>query len=156
MAKLNDDIKERILADWKAGVSQNELARRYKVSPATINKLCKGIVQSNLNLVNAKVAVVSALSQKSECEVNSIEAEVNTKVKHLKLINDNATKLADKLSKMADDIDSANDLKTLVEANDRLAITLKVADRHAPKIELNNTNAQQNKTEMQINIIRDN
>jgi predicted DNA-binding protein YlxM (UPF0122 family) len=29
-----------------------------------------------------------------------------------------------------------NDMKTLAEANDKLAITLKVADRHAPKIDV--------------------
>ena len=58
-------------------------------------------------------------------------------IRHKKLINDNATKLANKLATMADQIDSPSDLKTLAEANDRLAITLKVADRHAPKQDIN-------------------
>jgi hypothetical protein len=45
---------------------------------------------------------------------------------------------------MIDQIDTPNDALTIANTNDKLAITLKVADRHAPKIELNNTNAQQN------------
>lgn len=53
MAKLNDDLKNKILADWKAGISQNQLAKRYDVSPATINKLCKGIEQSNIEQSNS-------------------------------------------------------------------------------------------------------
>jgi len=48
----------------------------------------------------------------------------------------NAEKLAKKLNTMTDQIDSPNDMKTLADANDRLAITLKVADRHAPKIDI--------------------
>lgn len=47
MAKLTDDLKQRIIADWKAGVSQNQLAKRYDVSPATINKLCKFVDGTN-------------------------------------------------------------------------------------------------------------
>ena len=49
----------------------------------------------------------------------------------------------------------ARTIKELAEANDRLAITLKVAERHAPKIEVNNTNAQQNNQPTQIIIKRD-
>ena len=47
MARLNDDQREKILAQFHAGASQNELAKRFEVSPATINKLCKGIEPKN-------------------------------------------------------------------------------------------------------------
>ena len=144
MAKIDDDLKQRILADWKAGVSQNQLAKKYSLSPASINKLCKGIDQSNIHLVNTQVSVITELNSKSEYEVNSITSEVNDKVRRHSLINSNAELIASKIPKMLDDIDSPSDLKILAETNDRIAITLKVADRHAPKIEVNNTNAQQN------------
>ena len=39
MAKLTDDDKLKILADWKAGISQNQLSKNYSLSPATINKI---------------------------------------------------------------------------------------------------------------------
>lgn len=137
MAKITDDIRDHILADWKAGVSQNQLAKRYVVSPATINKICKGIEQVNVNLVNTKVSLITELNAKSEYEVNSIDKEVNDKLRRCNLVYGNAEKLASKLSIMADQIDSPNDLKTLSEANDRLAITLKVADRHTKQGDVN-------------------
>ncbi len=146
MAKLTDDIKLKILADWKAGVSQNQLAKKYDVSPATINKLCKGIQQSNVHLVNSQVAVITELNGKSEYEVNSINEEVNNQVRRHSLINSNAELIASKIPTMLEQIDSPSDLKTLAEANDRLAITLKVADRHAKSgdVNVNATAAVQN------------
>lgn len=75
MAKhLKPDTKEKILAEWKAGYTQNRLAKEYEVSPATINKICKGIVQENLEIVNTQVAINRALEQKTEYEVNSIHS----------------------------------------------------------------------------------
>lgn len=146
MAKLTDVIKAKIIADWKAGVSQNQLAKRYDVSPATINKLCKGVEQSNVHLVNTQVSVITELNGKSEYEVNSINAEVNNKVRRHSLINNNAELIASKIPTMLEQIDSPSDLKILAEANDRLAITLKVADRHASSqnINVNATAAVQN------------
>ena len=44
MAKLTDDLKDKILSDFHIGKSQNWLATNYNLSPATINKLCKGLV----------------------------------------------------------------------------------------------------------------
>ncbi len=149
MAKLNDDLKERILADWKAGVSQNQLAKRYDVSPATINKLCKGVEQTNVDLVNTQVAVITQMNSKSKCEVNSIEAEVNNKVRRHSLINNNAELIASKIPTMLEQSTTPFDLKTLAETNDRLAITLKVADRHAKSSDVNvntQTNVQTNIT----------
>lgn len=86
MAKLTDDIKQKILADWKVGISQNQLAKKYLMSPATINKLCKGIEQSNVELVNAKVSVITALNEKNEYEVNSIDEEVNSRLRRSGLV----------------------------------------------------------------------
>ena len=137
MAKLTDDIKLKIISDWKAGVTQNQLAKRYDLSPATINKICKGIEQTNIDLVNKQVSVITEMNSKSEYEVNSITAEVNDKVRRHSLINNNAELIASKIPTMLDQIDSPSDLKTLAEANDRLAITLKVAERHAPKSDTN-------------------
>lgn len=150
MARLTDSDRDKILSDFHIGKSQNELAKKYKCSPATINKLCKGLVPKYLDKVNTIVSIKSELASESEYQSECFETEVNEKLKHIKLINDNATKLADKLSKMADSIDTANDLKLLVDANDKLSITLKVSDRHAPKQDINLTNAQQNIENKQI------
>lgn len=47
MAKLTDTLREKIISDFNIGKSQNWLAREYELSPATINKLCKGVEQKN-------------------------------------------------------------------------------------------------------------
>ena len=142
MARLTDKEREQVVSDWKMGDSQNHLAKKYNCSPATINKLCKGVVQDSKEIVNTQMAVNRALSGKSEYEVNSIADKVNRQMFHEGLINNNATKLAEKLALMADEIVDAQDMKHLVEANDKLSITLKVNDRHAPKavtaIQVNN------------------
>ncbi len=143
MARLNDSERDAILSEFHIGKSQNYLAKKYLVSTATINKLCKGITPKYADKVNAVSAIKCELSNESKYLSECFDAEVNEKTKHLKLINDNATKLADKLSKMTDEIDSAQDLKFLCDANDRLAITLRVADRHAPKQDISLTNANQ-------------
>ena len=61
MARLPEKERQerdnKVIADWKAGVSQNQLAKRYGVSPATINKLCKGVEQTNVDIVNARIEV---------------------------------------------------------------------------------------------------
>ena len=136
MARLTPEQRESILSDYHIGKSQNELAKKYDCSPATINRLCKGIEPKYKEKVNTVATIRAELAGESEYQSECFDAEVNSKTKHLKLINDNATLLAGKITTMAQQIDSPNDLKTLVDANDRLAITMKVADRHAPKIDI--------------------
>jgi len=145
MARLTKEDKELIIADFHTGHYTNrELAKRYNTSHVTIGKLVKELEPKHKDKVTTLIATRTALADESYQEVTAIDKVVTEKTKHLKLINDNATKLAGKLNSMADEISEPQDLKHLVEANDKLAITLKVADRHAPKIDINNTNAQQN------------
>jgi len=70
----------------------------------------------------------------------------------MKLINDNATLLANQIPKIVNTFTvvgkdekgnetkeflmDAKSLRDLTEANDKIAVTLKVADRHAPKIDI--------------------
>lgn len=155
MARLTDKEREEILIEWKIGRSQNYLAKKYDCSPATINKLCKGIEQDSLEIVNSQMAINRALSHKSEQEVNTIHQEVNRQMQRENLVFGNAEKLANKLMMMADQIDSPVDLKTLAEANDKLAITLKVADRHAPKMDVTQQMAIQGSGTPVIQILED-
>lgn len=148
MARLTDEDKELILADYHTGYYTNrELAKKYNTSHVTIGKMVKELEPKHKDKVTTLIATKRALSEESYQEVTAIDKVVTEQTKHLKLINDNATKLANKLSTMTDQIDTPYDLKTLVDANDRLAITLKVADRHAQPTKIDNTNAQQTNTE---------
>jgi len=47
-----------------------------------------------------------------------------------------------------------NDIKTIIEANDKASITLGVNPRHANAPQINNTNAQQNNEPVTIQIIK--
>lgn len=134
MARLTDKDRELILADYHTGhYTQRELSRKYEVSTATINKLTKGIEPKHTDKVNAIVKATRELSAESEQEVNAVQKVIDIQVKRENLIFGNAEKLAGKLNAMADQIDAPMDMKILADANDRLAVTLKVAERHAPK-----------------------
>jgi len=120
MARLTEEDRELILADYNTGhYTQRELAKKYDTSHVTIGKITKGIEPKHKDKVTTQIAIATELSQESYHEVKAVETLVSEKTKHLKLINDNATKLANKLAVMADQIDTPNDLKTLTEANDK-------------------------------------
>lgn len=92
MARLNDDQRAKIMADFHAGKSQNELAKKYEVSPATINKLCKGIEPKNIEKVNALTRIKTELAEQSEYEVNAIHSEVEERTRHIMFFNSAAVK----------------------------------------------------------------
>jgi hypothetical protein len=54
-----------------------------------------------------------------------------------------------------EEVETMQDHRHAQETLDKALITAEVAPRHAPKVEVNNTNAQQNNTPTQINIMRD-
>lgn len=150
MAKLTDKIRERILADFNIGKSQNWLANEYELSPATINKICKGLTPKYKDKVNAIVSIKSELSQESEYQSECFDKEVNEKLKNKNLVYGVTQKALQKAHDLLDEIDNANDLKAIVELSDKASITLKVNERHAPKQDINLTNAQQNNENTQI------
>lgn len=148
---ISKELKEQILSDFHTGTfSQRELALNYSVGIGTISRLTKGLDAKNGTLVSECVdttikqnEIMEQIGTLNGTERNSVQKAVQEQIRHNKLINDNATKLAKKLNMMSDEIADPQDLKHLVDANDKLAITLKVADRHTPKQDIS-LNAQQN------------
>lgn len=90
MARLNDVQREKILADFHIGKSQNELAKKYEVSPATINKLCKGVIPKHLENVNALTRINTELAGESEYQVNAIHKEVDERTRHIQFFTHSA------------------------------------------------------------------
>lgn len=90
MARLTDAQREKILAEFHVGKSQNELAKRYEVSTATINKLCKGLIPKHLDKVNDLTRINIELAAQSECEVNAIHKEVDERTKHIQFFTNAA------------------------------------------------------------------
>ncbi len=159
MARLTDDDRELILADYHTGhYTIRELAVKHDVGKTTIANLCKDIEPKNRTNVDTLIAVHVDMAEQSGQEVDSIKQVVDKKTEHLKLINDNATLLANLVPKIVktytvkkkcletgkvteEFMMGTKDLRELAEANDKLAITLKVADRHAPKIDITQNQA---------------
>lgn len=140
MAKLTEHIRQEILAKYKAGKSQNQLSREYNLSPATINKICKGIPQENISVVNDKVAVDTTIASKSEYEQKAIIQAADEKTKYLIYFQKSA--LANQ--KKADEfLERAEDIGTL-EAHSRITARNKETILgKTPETVINNNNTQQ-------------
>ena len=165
MAKLTDEIKNKISADYHTNkYSQRELAKRHNVSLGTINNITKGVVPINEHLVDAKVALDKGFEERSETEMNAIMNTANDILRRQNLVFNASEKLIKRTQDLiisnrtvekvnvGDGIQSFQerelntaDLKNLADTVDKASITLGVNQRHASsQVTVNNTNAQQN------------
>ena len=162
MARLTDKQRDMIISDFNIGVSQNQLALKYECSPATINKLCKGLEPKYKDKVNTVVSIKSELSKESEYQSECFDKEVNDKLRRKGLVFNATEKLLKKASQMIDKnsvVDKINvgdgvqnfeprelntsDFKNLIETIDKASITLGINPRHAnTNIKVDNTNTQ--------------
>lgn len=92
MARLTDELKQTIVAEWKNGTSQNDLAKIYGVSKGTVNKYCKGVEQSIVPLVNAQVQINQHLNELNERERSLFNETVTEQTKHLIYFQNSALK----------------------------------------------------------------
>ena len=73
MAKITDETKEKILADFHTGkFSQRELAKKHNVSKTLIANLTSGLKPKNDHLVEAQISLLSAKQSLSEAEMTAI------------------------------------------------------------------------------------
>ena len=152
MARLTDEIRGKILDDFNLGKSQNFLANKYEVSPATINKLCKGLNPKYKDKVNTVSAIKSEILQESEYLVNTFDKEVNDRTKHLLFFQNSAIKGQQKANEMLDFVDDMKDLLAYANLTKTNKETVLGKD---PETVINNANLQQDNTPMQITIVRD-
>lgn len=76
-----------ILAEWRTGqYSQNMLHKRHGVSLGAVNKLCKGVEQDMLPIVNAGILYNQALESNDECTVNVVNGIVDKTVQRLEYL----------------------------------------------------------------------
>ena len=152
MARLTDDQRELILADFHTGqYSQHKLAQRHKVSSKTINTIVKGLEPKHNDKVNTLVSVKTELYQESKQEVNAVEDIVNKRVEHLLFFQDSALKNQRLANKVVDENkDNINTIESHSRITQRNKETVLGKDK---TIELNNTNANQNNNEVKtINV----
>lgn len=141
MAKITEDLRQRILAQFHIGKSQNWLATEYEVSPATINKICKGLTPKYKEKVNTVSAIQSEVLQESEYLSEYFDKEVNKRTQHLLLFQNSALRNQQKANEILDITDDIKDL----EAHARITKTNKeTVLGKDPDMIINNTNALQN------------
>ena len=163
-----------IVNEFRTGkFSQRDLARRHGVSVGLVNKLTKGNEKNLEEAVNAQMTINTARALLSESEMNAIVNIANELTFNTSLIT-NATQLnlvrmtqhlaknqrfekvaaGDGVQRLEPVELGSADYKNLQDAIDKAAITLKVADRHAPKLDQPN-GGQVNVQPIQIVIKKD-
>ena len=111
MARLSSEDREKILADFHIGESQNSLAKKYGVSPATINKICKGITPKFKDKVNTVTSIKRELIEESEYQSECFDAKVNDNLKHLIFFQNSALKNQELANKQLSEDSELYDLK---------------------------------------------
>lgn len=170
MARLTDKQRDMIISDFNIGVSQNQLALKYECSPATINKLCKGLEPKYKDKVNTVVSIKSELSKESEYQSECFDKEVNNQLRLKQIVFNASEKLlvkATEMIKKGQTVDKINvgagiqqiepreldssDLKNLADTIDKASLTLGVNQRHSSsQVNIQNTNATQVNNNIQI------
>ncbi|AQW81378.1 glutamyl-tRNA amidotransferase [Campylobacter pinnipediorum] len=147
MRKITQELKDKIIAEYKTGASKNQLSIKYDVSVGFVYNLCKDVEQNLKELVKTEVAIKTELAKLNEKEVKAFHEVVEERTKHLIYFQNIALanqRKANELLEMADTIQD-------VEAHSRITARNKetVLGKEANTI-INNTNAQQNQTKLTI------
>ena len=147
MAKITDEIRAKILDEFHLGKSQNWLANEYEVSPATINKICKGVSPKYKEKVNIVSSIKSEILQESKFLSECFDKEVNTRTQYLLLFQNAALKNQAKANEL---LELTEDMKD-IESHSRLTKTNKeTVLGKDPETVINNANVQSNEIIVEI------
>ena len=147
MAKITDEIRAKILDEFHLGKSQNWLANEYEVSPATINKICKGVTPKYKEKVNIVSSIKSEILQESKFLSECFDKEVNTRTQYLLLFQNSALKNQAKANEL---LELTEDMKD-IESHSRLTKTNKeTVLGKDPETVINNANVQSNEIIVEI------
>lgn len=144
---------ERAKGYYEAGLSLSKITDKTTIARNTISQRAKREQWEhgkNTDYIEAKEIIAikkgTISDKKEQVSLMCADEVADENIRYKRLIFGNAEKLAGKITIMTDQVDTPNDVRTLVEANDKLAVTLKVADRHSNQnINVNTqNNLQQN------------
>lgn len=145
----------QIKAEWKAGKYKTAYAisKVHKIDTKTASKIIEGISQSNADIVEVCVVAENAKnSVKNPIEKKVIEAMVKERTIADEIEDEvfsgtleNVKSIRKKIQ--LEEVDNMQDHRHAQATLDQALITVKKADRHAPKNDINLTNAVQNNTE---------
>ena len=113
MARLTDDQRELILADFHTGqYTIRQLASMHKIGKTTISNITKGIKPKHKDKVDTIVAVKTELYEESGHEVDAVNREIEERTKHLVLFQTSAARnqvAANKVLKKIEDKEKAEE-----------------------------------------------
>lgn len=155
MARPSKYNWDEIRQAYESGATIDYLVKKYDVLKKTLeNKISSkkwevmGEVNSVINDIAEGYGRVSGLKEKFPEKAPIIDDLIEERTKHLTYINNLTLKNLSVMGKKINEDISIFEHKAVQETIDKGAVSLGVADRFAPKNEINNTNAQQNITEI--------
>jgi hypothetical protein len=151
MARPSKYNWEEIRHGYECGMTIDSIVKKYGVTKKTLeNKISldkwsvMGEVKSAINELSDSFGRVSGVQEKFPEKAHIIADEISERTKHLQFINNLTLKNLSVMAKKVNEDTSINEHKMIGETVHKAGQTLGVIDQFAPKIELNNTNAQQN------------
>lgn len=155
---ISQEVWNKAKEYFEAGLSLSEIVLRTEISKAQISKKSK---IENWQKGNEKKQLISqaieVTEQKETLNETALQVHnelVDEQLRRRNLVFGNAEKLARKINLMTDEVEEAKDIKDLVDANDKLSITLGVNQRHSnSQVNIQNTNATQNNIEVNKEIV---
>lgn len=161
---LSTRKKNQIIADWKTGKypSAYALSKAYKVSDKTVTKLTNGIPQANAHIVEVCVQAEHAINsvknpiERKAVEIAVKEQSISDQIEGIvfEATLGNVTAIKTELCAEKNKL-TMFDRKIGQDTIDKALITVGKANRHAPRVEVNNTNALQNNTQIKrVSIVK--
>lgn len=128
---------------YEAGLSLSKIKDKTGIDRTAISKRAKNQQWKqgkNSDYIEAKEVIAIKKSTENQQSINILDEIAEERIANKKLIQANSDKLAGKILLMADTIDSTSDVKNLVDANDKLSVTMGVNQRHAntPSVAIQN------------------
>lgn len=162
-SKISAEEWEKAKEYYEHGLSLGEIHKRTNISKGAVGKKANSEGWERDGLKRRTLAqAIEVTEAKETMKETPIALKVheelhNEQVRHRSLVYRLQEKALEKADTMLDQIDTPTDLKTIVETVDKAAITLKVADRHAPKIDITQQQAlqQENNNPTVINLVED-
>ena len=149
---------EKAKALFESGkFSLSEISDKIGISKSKISEKSKKELWErgrNSDYVDAKVTIATKRGTEKGTTIQVLDDIADEAIRNKNLVYGVTQKALKKASEMIDEIDNANDLKAIVDLSDRASLTLKVNERHAPKQDINLTNAQQNNEAKRVTIVR--
>lgn len=116
----------------KTGIDKSSISKKAKIQQWKSGE--------HFDYIEAKTKIVEKKSTLTVEKISTLDEIADEAILNKGLVYGVTQKALKKLNKMIDEMDNANDIKTAIEASDRASLTLRVNERHAPKVEVSQTN----------------